>query len=162
MFEVEWPGGIKIRVQTLEDLKKVLSLIPGQVMVPKEETTTKPSGSHVAKLTQFYARLDDVKQKQFLGLLCQSPGGVSDEDLRTSLKVPENKQLGGMMSGLSKNAKRAGLKIEDIIFKEMRMQDGKKRSYNYKITPFLQSVIKKAEETHHEIISPLLASGLEG
>lgn len=152
MYKVSFPNGVFIEVPTLEDAIKVATSIAGQSALPKDEPK---QGNLMGKLGIFYARLDDEKQRQFLKLLTNSADGISDDTLRQSLSMSDNKKIGGMMSGLSKRAVGLSLKIEDIIFKEVKLINGK-RSYIYKITPHMQSVIRKAETDDLEVISPSL------
>ncbi len=79
-------------------------------------------------------------QRQLIRLLADSVEPVTDETLRVELKLDDNKALAGVLSGISKRTKAAGL--EPIIVKTSHRNGSGERQYEYRIAPSLLNEVK--------------------
>ncbi|GEM_PF-3160006 len=87
----------------------------GAELVIQEGSSSETDGRLTkSRYKEFVGYLDSGK-KQLLQLLIENPHGKTDESLRKALGLDDNKALGGMMSGLSKLARKTGLSIDDIL-----------------------------------------------
>lgn len=76
----------------------------------------------------FIDRLGKV-QREALGLLVSS-GHVSDQELRACIKVTGNQALGGMLSGISKQAAALGIEARHVFsFENFRNADRRRSTY---------------------------------
>jgi hypothetical protein len=93
-YEIEYRG-IKIKCPSLDAMKKAVRELENQL--PPE---TEPWLSH--DFVEFTQRIQ-WQQKKLLEVLLNS-GPSSDEELRTSLGLADNRVLAGVLSGVSKVA----------------------------------------------------------
>lgn len=103
------------------------------------------SGSRwtVTRFQSFVKQLKD-KQRRFLSLVLDSADGVTDSSLRHSLGLTTNKAFGPILTGISKQAKKAGVSLQDILTNEKVQLSADERVTEFKATPAFVQVAKEA------------------
>ena len=96
----------------------------------KDPATVTRSGPEPVSLTEDQAMerfLAELKpnQKNFLAALAPHSEGIHGDDLAQEIGM-ESRQYGALVSAISKNAKRNGIKIKQLMLSEMRF-DGPRR-----------------------------------
>jgi hypothetical protein len=92
----------------------------------------------VSRYHEFVGYLDKRK-KELLRLLVDNPHGKTDDSIRKALDIEDNKELGGIMSGISKLAKRAGLSLEDVLTSQ-KVKIGNESMREYKASATFRSM----------------------
>ena len=127
--------GITFEVETGDELQVVLSALKDRQgkIVESKSTDIKPKN-----LTEFFKSIDkDSNQRKFIVALRDKPTGMTDDELRSLLKLDTGPALGGTLGALTKLANKAGLHSEDIYRTEPR-QDG----WYYQLTDEMMEAIK--------------------
>ncbi len=137
-------GNVIIEVDTPDELRQVLPILGERPEVA--ETMVKIARQHPTNFGHhdydaFYRAMADNRQGQTLRLLGQSTDGKTDSQLREELKLKSNYELAGIMSGLSKNAKKAGFQIGEIVIKSMKKGENGEKTYCYKLTEEMAKVV---------------------
>lgn len=92
---------------------------------------------------RFWNRARAVSIRTMLTLLAENPAGLDDSELRSRLNLTGNSQLGGVVSGITKNAKAVDLDFHNVVTKR-RSGYGRGRTYHYVLVPgmrdFMQSL----------------------
>jgi hypothetical protein len=78
-------------------------------------------------------------QKKFLSLLVDNPHGKTDHSLRQELDLEGNKALGGMLSGISKLARKVGVSI-DTMWSSDRKKVGDEIMREFRVRPELKKI----------------------
>jgi len=134
-------GGKEVVVDSRRDLEEVLPLVDGG---PRE------SGSREAnqvddKLTRagrLIMAVTSAAQQQVIVALAKK-GKQTDAELRTELGLKDNKALAGVLAGLTKQAKKAGLSPRDVLRTEAtRGSEG--RIYTYQLGKALKDALDLA------------------
>lgn len=79
---------------------------------------TIPTSSPDAGMSNLFSSINE-RAKRFLCALVAHVDGVDANDLSHEIQEP-TEAFGGILGGISKNAKRLGLDMDDLIFSEMR------------------------------------------
>jgi hypothetical protein len=126
-----------VAVDTEEEFKTVLRVLKGidtqlplTSHTPNHRASRRSSGN---PFDQYWNRLIKKEHRITLTTLYQSIDGLSDVQLRNILGLPSlnNKELAGVMTGLSKHAMAVGLEFNSqVISKEITGKVGQ-RSYYY-------------------------------
>lgn len=84
-----------------------------------------------ANYSKFW-RLLDGKQKELVSSLLNSENGKTSQEIGVVLGYEKKQQLAGTMAALSKNLRKAGFKIDDLIIKEV-IGRGSEKIQRYKL-----------------------------
>jgi hypothetical protein len=93
-FEVTSPKGVKIKCSSVEAAKRLVKELERDIEPDAEEWS-------VTDFEDFTGRIQ-YQQRRLLSLLMDGEG--SDTDIRTALKLANNRVLAGVLSGISKVA----------------------------------------------------------
>jgi hypothetical protein len=116
----------------------ILGVLPSAGTPGHPHTLASPTSKD--KLLRFYSYLGEGYQSQVIRALAESTVGLTDIELRNTLGFENNMKLAGVMSGLSKNAKSAGLSYGEII--EKQPTDGRDGSlYLYRLTAGVREIM---------------------
>lgn len=141
--------GIEYQCETADDalaLGAKLRGIPHSGSKKSAPHSDQPiSGSRwtVTRFQSFVRQLKD-KQRKFLSLLLDSADGVTDSSLRHSLGLTTNKAFGPILTGISKQAKKAGVSLQDILTNEKVQLSADERVTEFKATAAFVQVSKEA------------------
>lgn len=119
-YKIRFKGSVEIECDTVDEVISIahrLADTNGKVTdytLPDVVSSDAGIRLTTSRFQEFVGFLD-AEQRKFLALLVESPDGKTDHNLRQALGLSDNKQLGGMMSGISKLAKKAGFSIGDIL-----------------------------------------------
>jgi len=95
------------------------------------------------RLAEFY-KLIEGKQRKLIDALMEYADGRTDAQLLTLLALPSGSALGGVFSGLWKNAKKVGADPGELYIKKPVMI-GDKRGFEYTLSPgFRQASARRA------------------
>lgn len=136
-------GDIELELESEADLRMLLSAAKnGRVL-------TQPSSlpdTLTERLKKFNRLVHRANQRSILRALAEAANGLMDIELRTHLRIKDNRVLAGIMSGLSKNASTAGLRLEHVLVKRTLVTQSSTSRYRYQLTPEMREVIvgKKA------------------
>lgn len=75
------------------------------------------------------------KQRALIQLLAGEDSPCTDEALRVALEVEGNKALAGILTGISKRAKRAGIEADTLILRAHHRNGSGERHYEYSLKP---------------------------
>ncbi len=142
-FRIEPDGAVL--VDTLDELKQVMALrgiAPVATQAPEtSRIATKPAAVVAPKpdpeqvYKTLYASLAPQQQK-LLRVLAHSKNSLSDSDLREWLGLADNLELRGLLIGIVRRSKGAGLR-EPIRSHMTRFDSGRRRAYKYSLHPGL-------------------------
>lgn len=79
-----------------------------------------------------FLRLLDGRQKELVSSLLNSENGKTSQEIGVALGYEKKKQLAGTMAALSKNLKKLGFRIDDLIIKEV-IGRGTEKIQRYKL-----------------------------
>jgi len=80
--------------------------------------------------------------KKLVEFLLEDEGGKTTQEIRATLGYEDSKKLAGVITSLSKNLKRLGLKIEQFMIKETTRR-GREKIVRYKLNPEVLHVLKE-------------------
>jgi len=80
--------------------------------------------------------------KKLVEFLLENEDGKTTQEIRAALGYENSKKLAGVITALSKNLKRLGLKIEQFMIKETTRR-GQKNIVRYKLNPEVLHVLKE-------------------
>jgi hypothetical protein len=95
-------------------------------------------------IASFYKFLGDSKQAQFLKILREKPDGMTDDEMRSRFGLRSNIAMGGTIGGLTKNAKKFGFCLDEIIHIQPRVTKSGRRGYQYRLTREMLEVVPGA------------------
>ena len=81
----------------------------------------------------------NASQKKFLSLLVDNPHGKTDHSLRQELNLEDNKALGGMLSGISKLARKVGVSL-DTMWTSGKKKVGNETMREFRVQPELKRI----------------------
>ena len=82
-----------------------------------------------ASYRDFTSRLHK-SQKKLLKALLADKDTMSDKTLLTAIGKKDNREIGGFLAGISRNARKSGLKLEAILTSETRhSESGRSKQY---------------------------------
>lgn len=133
-------GSIVVEVDTPGEL---FAILPGLAAQENKADPIKslPQRRERSTLKKLYQKIEGTNQGKLLRFLQQHSDGMTDVDIRKEFTLNDNSELAGMMSGLSKNAVKAGFTFADAIIKEERKGEDKKRAYHYKLSEEMAKVV---------------------
>ena len=136
-------GDIEIDIRDSADLRSVLDALgERQLLLPLA-----PDGSAVRRHNppavdstptetayhKFYELTKGKRMQSFVEALFQSPGGLSDTQVRNQLVLTDNSVLAGISAGIVKCERRAGLPDQSAVKREQKGSAGD-YSYHYRLT----------------------------
>jgi len=80
--------------------------------------------------------------KKLVEFLLEDEGGKTTQEIRATLGYEDSKKLAGVITSLSKNLKRLGLKIEQFMIKETTRR-GQEKIVRYKLNPEVLHILKE-------------------
>jgi hypothetical protein len=81
----------------------------------------------------------NASQKKFLSLLVDNPHGKTDHSLRQELSLEDNKALGGMLSGISKLARKVGVSL-DTMWTSGKKKVGNETMREFRVQPEFKKI----------------------
>ena len=79
-------------------------------------------------------------------LLTSGEQPVIDTDLRAALRLDNNKALAGILAGISKRAKSAGIDGRSLLTKSQSRNGSGERQYAYRIVPEASEEVRSGLE----------------
>ena len=146
-YKVTYRGSVTIECETADDAIILAQRLAGAEPEIPGVSTEKPeevSGRLTSgRFSNFMKSLDsNPNHKAVLKLLLEHPDGITDERLMQTFKFTSGKALGGMLSGLSKFAIKAGFGPGDI-YQTYPVSLGGKSMREFKAQPLF---VKMARE----------------
>lgn len=131
-----------VLVDSIDELREVLALkgiAVVQQSAPEPQRPTKPTpvpeagnkSDSVQVFETLYASLP-AEQQKLLRVLAHSKNSLSDADLREWLGLTSNVGLRGLLIGIVRRSRKAGLR-DPIKRKMTRFDGGRRRSYRYSL-----------------------------
>ena len=140
-------GDVIIECATAEEAAQVArSLVDGRG-VPIERPLSPEIGGQISsrwtetRLNEFY-RLIKGQQRKILDALLDSPDGRTDKQLLQMLGWDNGRMLAGVLSGLAKNSKKAGVGGHELYTKR-HVTVGDEGMNEYKITDSFRVAVGK-------------------
>jgi len=135
-------GNLILEVDSEADLRTALAALnaTSNKTVNSSSSGGRSSGDPIADL---FKRLP-ANQKKLLKTVAANQDGVTDVELRKALSMATNNALAGVTAGLTKNAKKAGLELSEIVIKEQRKNGSGERVYLYRVTPAARERLSKS------------------
>lgn len=99
--------------------------------------------SEISEKPDIKGMVQSLKKNQQALLRHLVAGPQSDADLRTKMNLDGNKALAGVLSGVSKAAKRMGLEPRGIINKTASRNGTGERHYQYSLVPEAMEDVKR-------------------
>jgi hypothetical protein len=116
-FTVKYKGSVDIECGSMDEAvelaQKLASMNGDASAAPVPRQPSRESGLEVSRYRELMGYLN-TNQKRFLSLLIENPHGKTDRSLRQELGLNDNNALGGMMSGIAKSAKKAGVSVDSL------------------------------------------------
>jgi hypothetical protein len=116
-FVVKYKDSIGIECASMDEAVQLahrLAALNGDAPnAPQRAARENSSTLEVSRYRELMGYLN-TNQKRFLNLLLENPHGKTDRSLRQELSLVDNNALGGMMSGIAKSAKKAGINVESL------------------------------------------------
>ena len=150
-------GDVLITVTTTDELRTVLEILsdiyPDAFTLERaaKRAATRPARpglepldpelSFPDRFKTFLSRLSP-NQRQVLECLVNFDEGCTDVELRERLELADNRELGGTLAGISKNAKFCELNFDAIIRKTVSRKGGG-ASYEYRLNKDLRSYFER-------------------
>lgn len=131
-------GDIELELESEADLRMLLSAARNARVLVQPSS---PSETLTDKLKRFYNLARRPNQRGILRALADAADGLMDIELRTHLSLKDNRELAGVMSGLSKNASAAGLRLEHVLVKRTLVTPSSTSRYRYQLTPEMREII---------------------
>ena len=149
-LRIELPDGVVIHADTPEDLRGVLTTIRsmnGTKIITTPVTTPAAEAAQGIRLDEgvirnFVRRLQSDGQRSFLKSVLEAPNGISDTELRARLGLASNTALAGVICGLVRHSKAAGIPFDLMVKKRMRKVNGE-RTYQYSVTPTARPILER-------------------
>lgn len=144
-------GGISIECDSIEE---ALTLAQGVVGAALEHTTSRapkpvalPGASRwtEARMKEFFGLLKG-NQRRLVDELLDHPEGRTDDQLCTTFGLNDGRKLGGIFTGLWKNAKKVGADPNDVYDKQ-RVTIGNERGFEYTLTQSFRMIAEKVRPT---------------
>jgi hypothetical protein len=138
-YKLKYKGSVEIECDTVDEAvsiaQRLTSMNGASAELPLPDIISADAGVRVtsSRVQEFIGYLDS-DQRKFLALLIDSPHGKTDHNLRQALGISDNRALGGILSGISKLAKKAGLSIGDILSSQW-VKVGAERVKEFKAEP---------------------------
>ncbi len=104
-----------------------------------------PQELSASNFRSFMQRLHK-SQKKLVKAMLTGKEMVTDAELLESMKLDNNRELGGILAGISRNAKKSGFSIEALWKSETRHSETGKRSKAFLTTENFRQVAKEAGE----------------
>ena len=133
-IKIRLPNNVVIEAETASDLRAVLAAIG---YTNNGAVVQEPSGepSIMDRLRRLWDKLGTERQRMALSALVTNPDGMLDHELREALAFKTNNELAGVLGGLAKNAKAVGLKVDNVLIRQV-IGD----AYAYRLTPEARDV----------------------
>ena len=128
-------GDLVFEVETEADLRLLLRAAK-DAGTSEESSITSETVS--GRLRRCYASLKSDGQRGVIRALASAPDGLTDNELRAVVEVKNNIALAGLMAGISRHAKKAGLKLEQVLVKQVLREGDAK--YRFRLTPDMLEV----------------------
>lgn len=154
-------GDLIIEVSTESELGMVLRVLgAGQlalpltnppITAPKTESNAEihaPEVTTAEKVARFLRYIHKPRQSLLLENLARNQTGMTDAQLRQALSLATNLSLSGVLTALYKNAKKAGLRSNQVMTKERSGAVGK-RVYRYTLTRQVREAMGVIGQTPH-------------
>jgi hypothetical protein len=106
----------------------------------------RPVASAVLTVPLFKAFLARLRknQRRLVKAMLAGKDVIADAELRDALKLENNRELGGIMAGISKHAHNAGFNLEALWVSETKHSDDGERSKQFVPTENFRKVAKDA------------------
>ena len=143
--------GLPVQCETIEDLNRLAEQL--EINRAKEARKTRRVGQPQGQTTPLFTT-SSASEKSVYGLVCGlkdqqrmllseiNTSARSDSELRALLHLANNKALAGVLSGISKAAKRLGTQVP--IEKQMSRSSSGDREYRYSISPDVAEEVQRA------------------
>jgi hypothetical protein len=128
-------GDLVFEVETEADLRLLLRAAKD---AGTSEESSIASETVSGRLRRCYASLRSDGQRSVIRALASAPDGLTDNELRAVVEVKNNVALAGLMAGISRHAKKAGLKLEQVLVKQVLREGDAK--YRFRLTPDMLEV----------------------
>lgn len=127
-------ANIIIECDTALELDEAIRILqsPKEIESEMQEENVKREWNK-ANYSKFWMLLDG-KQKELVSSLLNSENGKTSQEIGIVLGYKKMKQLAGTMAALSKNLKKLGFRIDDLIIKEV-IGRGTEKIQRYKLNP---------------------------
>ena len=134
---------IVIECDTALELDEAIRILqsPKEIESELQEENTKREWNR-ANYNRFW-RLLEGKQRKLVSVLLDSENGKTSQEIGIALGYEIKQQLAGTMAALSKNLRKAGFKIDDLIIKEV-IGRGSEKIQRYKLNPEFLNISKSS------------------
>ena len=155
-------GDLEIEVKEKTDLRSVLDALGERQLQlpldqePQPEQMHKPKPADAISTEEafkvFYAYTDGKAVRRLIDVLYSSANGLSDSQVRKMLGLKGNSELAGIISGVVKNERKAGLGDHSAVRRERKGTAGD-YSYKYWLTSACkQAIAPLVNQTENESI----------
>jgi hypothetical protein len=144
-FTVKYGDKVVIEVPTVDDLEAVLAAIDKRGC-PEGSPTEQARGTVSDRMGELLDRLSE-EHLMLLTALSGRPAGIDSESLRVQLTLPSKRNIGGLLMGITKKARKLGLDMDkQIVSKRIERStiDGE-RAYTYRIRADALQALKNRE-----------------
>ncbi len=141
-------GNVVFECDTVEEALQIGARLKNSKVDSAETVTEKHGGAGNSRWTEQrysdFCRYAKGQQKKILEALLESSDGKTDKQLLQLLGMTgsEGKMLGGVLAGMAKNAKKAGVSAHELYTKH-RVDIGDDKTFEYKITDSFKQAHKQ-------------------
>jgi len=142
-------GGVPIECDSIEE---AMALAQNASGASGEHVRAKPFAAPMgasrwteARMKEFFGLLKG-NQKRLVDELLDHPEGRTDDQLCTIFGLNDGRKLGGIFTGLWKNARKVGADPNDVYDKQ-RVTIGNERGFEYTLTQSFRVVAEKVRPT---------------
>lgn len=112
-------NGVEIQCEKADDAVRIAKMLGAN---GSGTATAKSLAKRELDASSFkdFLKLLKKNQKRLLKALASGRNVVTDNELQKELGIDDNRKIGGILSGLSKNAKRVGLDLDSMWASEVK------------------------------------------
>jgi hypothetical protein len=146
MFKITFHG-VEIQCETADETAQIAERLAGISDESRPGARSPQPGATsrwtVTRFNSFMATLAD-RQRKLLRDLVASPDGLTDQVLRQSLSLSNNKAFGPLLTAISRKAKKVGMGIQDVVASEKRTHADGDDFLEFKASPAFVAVARDA------------------
>jgi hypothetical protein len=121
-FKVIYKGAVEIQCENADEAIQIAQRLTdtnGHYASPAAIVNAAAGGLEVSRYRELVGFLN-TKQKRFLAMLVENQHGRTYTHICQQLELEDNKALGGMLSGISKFAKKVGVNTDSMWISERK------------------------------------------